>query len=222
MRLCHLSKLSDLLEMVHGENMFSNCKSLTTFDCDIKSLRNGNFMFSNCTNLSSFNSSLENLTNGYTMFAGCKLDTPSILKIANTVNDVNGLETDCDAGINTIFDIDIANTTPNTEEDAAFQLMAEKGWTVYVNGNKEYSNSDTCLINSMTLDENGEVTSTPIPYYAKPIQTDENRGRYMDSEGNYFNILGAQFIYGDDLSTYGMFLSEEDAAMNMGLTKIEK
>jgi hypothetical protein len=34
--------------------------------------------------------------------------------------------------------------------------------------------------------------------------------------------LGGQFIYGDDLSTYGMFTCEDDAAANMGLTKIEK
>ena len=74
----------------------------------------------------------------------------------------------------------------------------------------------------MTLDEDGNEVETPIPFYAKPLPSDEEHGDYFDSEGNYYNILGAQFIYGDDLSTYGMFTCEEDAAMNMRLTKIEK
>ena len=42
------------------------------------------------------------------------------------------------------------------------------------------------------------------------------------ANGNFFNILGGQFIYGDDLSTYGMFTCEEDAATNMRLTKYER
>jgi hypothetical protein len=44
----------------------------------------------------------------------------------------------------------------------------------------------------------------------------------MDENGNYFNILGGQFIYVNDPETYGMFTSEEDAAMQMKLIKIEK
>ena len=71
-------------------------------------------------------------------------------------------------------------------------------------------------------DENGEEITTHIPYYAKPIQTDKEHARYTDEQGNYYNILGGQFIYGDDLSTYGMFTCEEDAAANMRLIKIEK
>ena len=74
----------------------------------------------------------------------------------------------------------------------------------------------------MTLDENGEEVSTPIPFYAKPVPATEKTASYVDANGNFFNISGAQFIYGDDLSTYGMFTCEEDAAFNMGLTKIEK
>lgn len=71
----------------------------------------------------------------------------------------------------------------------------------------------------MTLDEEGNEVETPIPYYAKPIASDEEHAEYIDADGNYFNIMGGQFVYGDDLSTYGMFTCEDDAAANMGLTK---
>ena len=63
---------------------------------------------------------------------------------------------------------------------------------------------------------------TPIPFYAKPVEATEETAQYTDREGNYYNILGAQFIYGDDISTYGMFTCLDDAAANMRLTKIER
>ena len=44
----------------------------------------------------------------------------------------------------------------------------------------------------------------------------------MEKKSKFYIIHGGQFIYGDDLSAYGMFLNEEDAATNMRLTKIEK
>ena len=94
--------------------------------------------------------------------------------------------------------------------------MASKGWKVYVIG----SSGSMTQWNPASTD--GEETVTPIPFWAKPVESDEQHAKYVDSEGNYYNILGAQFIYGDDLSTYGMFTNEEDAAANMGLTKIEK
>ena len=72
------------------------------------------------------------------------------------------------------------------------------------------------------MDENGEEITTPIPFYAKPVPATERTANYVDANGNYFDIVGGQFIYGDDLSTYGMFTCEADAAANMRLTKIEK
>ena len=212
---------SDLSSLTDGSWMFLSCSNLTTFTSDLSSLTNGNGAFSYCSNLTTFTSDLSSLTNGSSMFYNCKLDTISIQNIAETINDVRDLENDdydCYDVWKTI-DIGIGNTAPNTEEDVAFQLMTEKGWTVYVNGGSDHSYYPS---NLTTLDEIGEEISTPIPFYAKPIQTDEKHGRYMDSEGNYFNILGGQFIYGDDISTYGMFTSLEDAAANMRLTKIEK
>lgn len=142
------------------------------------------------------------------MFSGCYLDTASVQNIADTINTYSGT-----------INIGIGNESPNEQEETAFNTIASKGWTVYVNGSA-YSPTSPAAIT--TLDENGEETVTPIPFWAKPINSDEEHAQYTDSEGNYYNIVGAQFIYGDDLSTYGMFLNEEDAAANMRLTKIEK
>ena len=159
------------------------------------------------TNLTSFSSDLSSLTNGDYMFAGCKLDTASVQHIADTINTYNGT-----------IHIGIGNTTPNEQEITAFNKMVSKGWTVYVNGSQYTPTSPAAIT---TLDENGEETVTPIPFYAKPVPATEETATYTDEQGNFFNILGAQFIYGDDFSTYGMFTCEDDAAANMRLTKIE-
>lgn len=190
-----------------GMGLFFSCTNLTSFSSDLSSLTNGSLMFFGCTNLTSFNSNLSSLTNGISMFTNCKLDTASVQNIADTINTYNGT-----------ININIGNTTPNEQESEAFNKMVSKGWTVFVNG---AGSSNQWTPTSLTpLD--GEETTTPIPFYAKPVPSDEEHGDYVDSEGNYYNILGGQFIYGDDLSTYGMFISEEDAAANMRLTKIEK
>jgi hypothetical protein len=154
------------------------------------------------------------------MFLDCKLDTPSVQNIADTIKNVTSL-TNSSSKLEEVYKeiyIGIGNSTPNTAETAAFNKMVSKGWTVYVNG---YSSSNKWNPTSLTpLD--GEETTTPIPFYAKPVPSDEETASYIDNDGNYYNILGAQFIYGDDLSTYGMFTCEDDAAANMRLTKIEK
>lgn len=211
---------SDLSSLTTALRMFANCSKLTSFNVDLPKLEDGRQMFYDCSSLTSFDADLSSLNNGDYMFYGCKFDTESIQNIAEKINDVNDLENEgsC-SGIWKGIHIGIANKKPNTRESKAFDEMVTKGWTIYVNGS-EYIPSMGYSIT--TLDENGEEISTPVPYYAKPIISDEEHGDYVDSEGNYYNILGGQFIYGDDLSTYGMFTCEEDAAANMRLTKIEK
>jgi hypothetical protein len=152
------------------------------------------------------------------MFKNCSLDTPSVQNIADTIKDVSSVEDESYCGdTNKTISISIGNSIPNEQEEAAFNTIASKGWIVYANTNGyEYTASSISSI--MTLDELGNEVETPIPFYAKPVQTDEKHAHYIDDEGNFFNILGAQFIYGDDLSTYGMFTCEDDAAANMRLT----
>ena len=154
------------------------------------------------------------------MFNGCKLDTESVQNIADTINTIN-------INTSTYIHIGIGNSTPNEQEEAAFNGIVSKGWIVYVicsNGDCYPFGWDnccaTCCASLTTLDETGEEIVTPIPFWAKPVQSDEQHAHYVDAEGNFFNILGGNYIYGDDLSTYGMFTSEEDAAANMRLKKI--
>ena len=211
----------ELPNLITGYAMFYNCTNLTTFSSDLSSMTNGYGMFVDCINLTTFSSDLSSMTNGFWMFPSCKLDTASVQNIADTIKDVTSL-TNGSATTDEVYKtttIGIGNSVPNSHEITAFNTIASKGWTVYANGN-EYTPTSPAAIN--TLDENGEETTTPIPYYAKPVPATEETASYVDENGNFYNILGAQFIYGDDLSTYGMFTCEEDAATNMGLTKIEK
>ena len=206
---------SDLPNLTNGYYMFYSCSQLTSFKSDLSSLTDGEMMFEYCGNLTSFKSDLSSLTDGYYMFYGCKLDTASVQNIADTINTYSGIIT-----------ISIGNYTPNEQEIAAFNKMVSKGWTVYVSSfNGDFlcfgnSCCATCCASLTTLDETGSEFIAPKPYWAKPVPSDEKHAQYVDEQGNYYNILGAQFIYGDNLETYGMFTSEEDAAAQMRLTKI--
>lgn len=208
---------SDLSNLTKGWLMFGST-NLSSFDSDLSNLTKGWAMFSHCTNLTSFKSDLSSLTYGYVMFSDCKLDTASVQNIADTIKDVNGL-TNSEPDIYTGISIGIGNSTPNDQEIDAFNTISSKGWTVLVNGSKYTPTSPAAIT---TLDENGEEIITPLPYYAKSVPATEETASYIDTNGNYYNIVGAQFIYGDDISTYGMFTCEADAAANMRLTKIEK
>lgn len=209
----------NLSSLTNGESMFDNCSNLKTFNSNLGSLTRGYYMFNNCTNLTNFTSDLSSLTNGFCMFVNCKLNTDSTKNIAETIKDVRTLKNGYgpSQSIYRTIHISLGNSTPNTEEIEAFNTMVSKGWTVYVNGSV-YTRASTASI--MILDENGEETVTPIPYWAKPINSDEKHAHYVDSEGNFYNILGGNFIYGDNLETYGMFTSKEDAAAQMRLKKI--
>lgn len=214
---------SNLSSLSEAWGMFYGCSKLTTFASDLSSLTNGYDMFYNCSALTTFTSDLSSLTNGRGMFYGCKLNTASVQNIANAIKNVSGLQTDY-IDVYTTINIDIANRYPNTEEVEAFNAIGDKGWEVYANGAAYYGSTTccaTCCASLATLDENGEeTTETPIPFYAKPVPAPKDKAEYVDSEGNYYNVLGAQFIYVSDPETYGMFTSLEDAVANMRLTKI--
>ena len=206
---CNLTTFtSDLSSLTNGNSMFSYCSNLVTFPVNLPSLTNGNVMFENCTNLTTFTSDLSSLISGYMMFWDCKLDTASVKNIAETINTVTNKPS---------IHIGIGNTTPTEEENTYLTQIHNKGWQVYVNGS-EYLPPIPLAIT--TLDENGEEITTPIPFWAKPVPATEETASYVDSEGNFYNILGGQFIFVDDPDTYGMFLNEEDAAAQMRLTKI--
>ena len=196
----------DLSSLEDGYMMFLLCRNLYSFNSDLSSLEDGRAMFYECSILTQFKSDLSSLTDGDNMFKGCKLNTASIKNISETIAILPS------AGAASIH-IGIGNTTPTEEEDAYLSEIHKKNWNVYVNGS-----SDAYVPATATTDETGEIQETPIPFYAKPESTTEEKAKYIDSNGNFYNILGGQFIYVDDPETYGMFLNEEDAAANMGLT----
>jgi hypothetical protein len=209
-RACPLTtfKCSDLSHLTDGLNMFWMC-NMTSFNYDLSSLENGEGMFYCCFNFTSFKSNLKSLTNGTNMFYGCKLDTKSLKNIAETINTVTELQP---------IHIGIGNTTPSEEENSYLTQIHNKGWQVYVNGI-----TDSNIFNPTSLIPiDGEQNIDPIPFWAKPVSSSQEEANYIDENGNYYNILGGQFIYVNDPETYGMFINEEDAAAQMRLTRIEK
>ena len=209
---------SDLSSLENGLFMFYFCKNLKSFSSDLYSLTNGSEMFKWCDKLTSFRGDLSSLTDGGWMFDGCKLDTASVQNIADTINDVTGLEVGGD--VSKRIDIYIGNSTINEQEEAAFNTMVDKGWNVFVVVNGGGSSIQWTPTSLTPID--GEEQQTPIPFWAKPVPSDEQHAHYVDAEGNFYNILGGNFIYGDTLDTYGMFTSLEDAATQMRLTKYVK
>lgn len=205
--LCNFN--SSLNSLTDGRGMFTECSNLTAFTSDLSSLTWGSYMFYNCTNLTTFTSDLSSLTGADSMFVGCSLDTASIKNIAETINTVT------DNSYSSIY-IGIGNSTPSAEEHTYLTQIYNKGWRVYVNGWNSYVPA------AASLDETGETQTAPIPFWAKPEPATEETARYIDENGNFYNILGGQFIYVSDPDTYGMFTSLEDAAAQMRLTKIEK
>ena len=203
---------SDLSSLENGKAMFYNCSALETFIGDLSSFtgHQSGQMFQNCFNLKSFTSNLSSLEEGFRMFSDCKLDTASLKNIAETI---------ATHGSSGQIHIGIGNTEPNEEEHTYLTQIYNKRWDIYVNGSNYTPNSPASLT---TLDETGETIETPIPFYAKPVPATEETAEYVDENGNYYNILGAQFIYVSDPETYGMFTCLEDAAANMRLTKLSK
>ena len=173
-------------------------------------------MFEGWSNLTSFTSDLSNLTNGEGMFYGCKLNTASIKNIAETISyPYNRIA--IYIGVDR-YDHDIKETY--------YQQIRDKGWDVHVtvNGGSNCCASccATCCYSLTTLDETEGEFVAPKPYWAKPVPATEDTARYIDNDGNYYNILGGDYIYVHDPETYGMFTSLEDAQAQMRLTKFTK
>ena len=180
---------TNLSSLQIADKMFNGCKKMNNFNADLSSLTYGYWTFYNCPALTSFNSNLSSLTNGYYMFMSCKLDTNSVQNIANTIKNVTDLTngTSASKDVYKHIHIGIGNSTPNATETDSFDTIANKGWTVYVNGSAYTPTSASSI---MTLDENGEEIEQMIPYYAKPVPTTEELAEYIDSNGNYYNIMG--------------------------------
>ena len=93
--------------------------------------------------------------------------------------------------------------------------IANKGWVVSLSGVGDINPTNVALID-------GEETVIPVSYWYKPVKCDKTFGGYVNANGQYFNIVGGRYIFGDDISTYGQFTSLEEAEQAMNLTKIER
>ena len=190
-------------------------EGLTSFSGDLGSLQTGYGMFGKGSDVTYTNEEgVTEITKDIT-----PLDEQSVMIIADTIKDLTDF-TDWDSSINSSirgvihigYDSEVCDAAKI--EEYCTEIM-NKGWTVYLNGTVQ--TTDEGIEGIATTDENGTVTVTPIPYYCKPLEVEQKEADWTDGE-KYYIILGAQKVLGDDLSTYGMFTSIENAAMNMGFT----
>ena len=193
-------------------------EGLTSFSGDLGSLHSGYEMFGNGSDVTYTNE--EGVTE--TTKDITPLNEQSVMIIADTIKDLNGF-TDWDSSISSsrrgVIHIGYDTTVCDAAkiEEYCTEIM-NKGWTVYLNGTLQ--TTDEGIEGIATADEDGTITVTPVPYYCKPVVVDQKEAKWTDGE-KYYIILGAQKVFGDDLSTYGMFTSIENAAMNMGFIPYE-
>ena len=244
-------KTNNLDGLIYGAEMFRST-SIDEFVYDLPSLVQGLNMFFGIQNefeytynklvdgvltevtevippsgLKKFRGVLPSLQCGYNMFGKCKLDEESIMIIADTINDIREIKENNSwypgidlMGLGGYLSIDYDSSICDAKKvDEYCTEIMNKGWTVYLNGTLQ--TTDEGIEGIATTDENGNITVTPVPYYYKSKEVPKEYAEWTDGE-KYYIILGAQKVFGDDISTYGMFTSLEDAAAQMRLTKIVK
>lgn len=110
--------------------MFNGCRSLTDFKSDLSSLSSGENMFKGCRCLTNFKSSLPSLSSAEDMFKGCKLNTASVVRIANTI------PSNPDPRFNVVtLGLGCKEETADDEVLEAFEVIRDKGWRLEVEYN---------------------------------------------------------------------------------------
>lgn len=218
---------SDLPELIDGTNMFILTSKLKSFIGDLSSLIKGEFMFYNMSNNNiemEFISDLSSLQTGHQMFLNRPLSLNSLELIANSINDISEFS-DWDSSIETakrgVLTLQfIRDNVDSSLVENCCNEIASKGWTVYLNSKIQDPNTPG-LEGVEGITENSSSSSSPSTiYYYKPAEVDEKNAEYTDGK-KFYIILGGEYIFGDDISTYGQFVSLEDAIINMGLQKVE-
>ena len=193
---------SDLSSLTNGNSMFKH-GAISTFNSDLTSLTNGRYMFYGSA-LASFSSDLSSLMDGDYMFYNCKLDTESLVHIAESINTVTNSSS---------IHIGIGNATPTEEEDELLTEIHNKGWKVFVNGDvSQFTPSAT------TMSMRGVRNITELPVLVKKVEVDEERANFIDEDGKFYDIEGGNFIYVNDPETYTEFPNMEEAIASLGLT----
>lgn len=112
--------------LVDGECMFDWCPELESFDYSTPKLKHSSGMFQSCHNLRYFNGDLSELEDAYYMFLGCKLDTESVINIAESIKEwpqpVSGDESEHQIWISVdVFD---------SEVKKYIKIIERKGWDI--------------------------------------------------------------------------------------------
>lgn len=210
---------ADISKLTIGGYMFADCTSLEKFDNNLESLEYGQSMFQGCTSLKHFGSNLSSLTVGTSMFDGCKLDTDSLTIIADTIKDWSSCANS--SGRHTIT-IGLGYIATDKDKELC-QEIVDKGWVVELRYWDAARNCTwgECFANTLELTDEHPITVMQ-PYYAKPVEATQTTANFVSQDGKYYNIAGGNEIFGDDLSTYGMFLNKENAeemiAASLGLS----
>lgn len=217
----------DLPELNNGYGMFMVTPTLKAFAGDLSKLTNGSFMFYISANKipnpnfeMEFISDLSSLQTGYYMFYNKPLTEKSFECISDTINDVREI-TEWDSSIEDssqrrVIHLQMIKENVNIENIEKYcNEIVNKGWIVYLNSTSIEQNPDTPGLEGIVIDDE---TPSPAPvHYYKAVEVSEEYAEYTD--GNKFYILlGAEYVFGDDLSTYGQFTSLDNAITQMGLT----
>lgn len=213
----------DLPELKNAYGMFMGTSKLKAFAGDLSKLTNGSFMFYDFSQQTpnfelEFISDLTNLQTGYWMFYNKPLTEKSFEFISDSINDIRGI-TEWDSSITEEsykgkIHLQMIKDNVNLENiEKCCNEIAEKGWIVYLNSNVQ--DPDNPGLENIAVDD--ETPSLAPIYYYKAVEVNEEHAEYTD--GNKFYILlGAEYVFGDDLSTYGQFTSLDNAITQMGLT----
>lgn len=217
----------DLPELNNGYGMFMLTSKLKAFAGDLSKLTNGAFMFYNVAMPTpnfefEFISDLTNLQTGYFMFYNKPLTEKSFEFISESINDIRGI-TEWDSSIKEeqkgIIHLQMIKDNVDTANiENCCNEIANKGWIVYLNSTTVTQDPDTPGLEGISQTDE---TTTPTIHYYKPVEVNQEYAEYTDGVSFYI-LLGAEYVFGDDISTYGQFTSLNDAITQMGLTPYTK
>lgn len=195
---------STLPSLTEARMMFEHT-GLVSFTCDLSALEDGYYMFAS-TNLASFTGDLSSLDAAFGMFNGCKLDTDSVVYIAESIKDW-GM-----GAIDHSIAIHVADTT-SPEIPELLNEIANKGWTVSTNYPNWTAPATTAL--------DGETTSQPIFAIARPVEN-EKYATHKNAAGEFFAVEIANMVIGPEVHKWAIFATAEDAITEWDLTPVTK
>ena len=222
---------SDLSNLKVGISMFRGCYDLRKLYTSLDNLIDGTSMVVGCPlDVNSFMYIADSINNlkekGYVQWDGS-----TWVATGDEWRTITYLNRDTETGeiyMHTQFDptagciaLSYDHETYGADSEEFAQIVeyceeiANKGWVVSLSGVGDINPTNAALID-------GEETVIPVSYWYKPIKCDKTFGDYVNANGQYFNIVGGRYIFGDDISTYGQFTSLEEAEQAMNLTKIER